>query len=84
MKSVNVATLKNRISEFLGKVEAGEELVVTSHNHPIARVVPYRTAAKLDIQPPRHPVSGLKKLRGVLPRKPVDPTTVLLEDRRRR
>ncbi|MCG3148159.1 MAG: hypothetical protein PCFJNLEI_01601 [Verrucomicrobiae bacterium] len=84
MKSVKVATLKSQLSEYLGKVEAGAEFVITSHNHPIARVVPYRPPAKLEIQLPMHPMRGLKSLRGVQPRKPIDPVALLLEERDRR
>ncbi len=84
MKLVNVATLKSRISEYLGAVEKGEELVVTSHNHPIARVIPYSASSKLKLRPPKLPIGRLKKLRGVQPAKPVDPVALLAEERRRR
>jgi len=65
-------------------VDKGEELVVTSHNHPIARIIPYSASSKLKLQPPRLPISRLKKLRGVKPAKPVDPVAFLIEERHRR
>jgi prevent-host-death family protein len=40
MKTANVAELKNRLSEFLAYVEAGEEVEICKRNIPIARVVP--------------------------------------------
>jgi prevent-host-death family protein len=40
MKSVNVAALKNRLSFYLTKVKAGEEIVVRDRNTPVARLVP--------------------------------------------
>lgn len=38
---VGVRELKARLSEFLGRVEAGESLVVTDRGRPVARVVPF-------------------------------------------
>ena len=40
MKTANIAELKNRLSEFLAYVEAGEEIEIRKRNVPIARVVP--------------------------------------------
>jgi len=37
---VAVRELKDRLSELLRKAEAGEEIVVTSHGRPIARILP--------------------------------------------
>jgi prevent-host-death family protein len=38
--SVNIATLKNGLSEFLGKVQAGDSILVCSRNKPVARITP--------------------------------------------
>jgi len=43
MKIANIAELKNRLSEFLGYVERGEEVEVRKRNLPIARLVPLET-----------------------------------------
>jgi prevent-host-death family protein len=40
VRSVNIATLKNRLSVYLKAVREGEELVVRDRNRPIARIVP--------------------------------------------
>ncbi len=37
---VAVRELKDHLSEYLNRVSAGEELVVTSHGKPIARLAP--------------------------------------------
>jgi prevent-host-death family protein len=42
MKIANVADLKNRLSEYLARVEKGEEIEVRKRNTPIARLVPIR------------------------------------------
>jgi len=49
MRHVKVTELRSHLPEYLGQVQAGEELVVTSHGKPIARILPSvdrREAAK--------------------------------------
>lgn len=36
---VSVREFKSHLSGYLARAQAGEELVVTSHNHPVARVL---------------------------------------------
>lgn len=66
---VAVRDLKNHLSEYLRQVEAGESIVVTSHNRPVAMLSPVLTdtsepvseeeaIAKLDSMP------WIKKSRG--------------------
>jgi prevent-host-death family protein len=40
MKVAGVAELKARLSVFLSRVKAGEEVLVTERNVPVARLVP--------------------------------------------
>lgn len=40
MKAVNVAELESRLSLYLDEVKAGEEIVVSESDQPIARIVP--------------------------------------------
>jgi prevent-host-death family protein len=40
MKTAAVSELKASLSEYLGKVKAGEEVIVTDRGRPIARIVP--------------------------------------------
>ncbi|HKZ81097.1 MAG TPA: type II toxin-antitoxin system prevent-host-death family antitoxin [Pyrinomonadaceae bacterium] len=40
MKSVNIAELKNRLSSYLNRVKAGEEIVIRDRDRPVARIVP--------------------------------------------
>ena len=40
MKSVAVSKLKASLSEYLLKVKAGEEVIVTDRGKPIAKIVP--------------------------------------------
>jgi len=46
---VAVRELKNRFSEYLKYVQAGEEIIVTSHGNPVARLT--RLAPNLQLRP---------------------------------
>jgi prevent-host-death family protein len=37
---VSVREIKNRLSEYLRRVQAGEEVVITSRGRPVARLAP--------------------------------------------
>jgi len=83
MKKVNVAMLKENLSSYLHEVQAGKEIVVTSHQRPVARVVAYDQDDLVLLQATR-PVRDLMKIKGV--RLPAGPSSLdlLLEDRKRR
>lgn len=83
MNIVNVATLKEKLSYYLGLVKQGEEVVVTSHRHEVARIVP-ATEPTSGTRPPFRPVTELRRLKGVRPRPPISAVDTLLDDRRRR
>jgi len=84
MRSVSVAELKSKLSQYLAAVKKGKELVITSHQHPIARIVPIEDQAANDLQiiPAKKPASSLKKIKGLDLK--VDLLAELLADRRRR
>jgi prevent-host-death family protein len=83
MQCVSVATLKNNLSRYLAAAKNGKEIVVTSHRHPIARIVPAEKRREdLEIIPAKKPLSSLKKVKGI--KLSFDPVEFLLEDRRRR
>lgn len=44
---MGIAELKAQLSETLARVKAGEEITVTEHGRPIARIVPLRAGAPL-------------------------------------
>lgn len=45
MKHISVADAKNRFSELLARVEAGEEIAVTRHGKPVVRLVAIQAQA---------------------------------------
>jgi len=44
MKTVNIGTLKNKLSSYLQDVRNGEEVIVQDRKKPIARILPFRAA----------------------------------------
>jgi prevent-host-death family protein len=83
MNTVNVATLKDKLSYYLGLVKKGQQVVVTSHRHPVARILP-SDAPTAGILEPIRPVKDLLKIKGVKRRRSVSAVETLLSDRRRR
>jgi prevent-host-death family protein len=41
MRSTNIADLRNRLTQYLKEVRAGEEIVVRDRQRPIAKIVPF-------------------------------------------
>ncbi len=39
---VGVRELKNRLSEYLRRVKAGETLIITAHGEPVGQILPIR------------------------------------------
>jgi len=64
-------------------VKKGQEVVVTSHRHPVARILP-SDAPTVRILEPTRPVKDLLKIKGVKRRRSVSAVETLLSDRRRR
>jgi prevent-host-death family protein len=56
MRTAAVARLKAQLSRYLARVKAGEEILVTERNVPVARIVPVGPLAGGD--------EGLRKLEG--------------------
>lgn len=83
MTTVNVATLKEKLSHYLARVQKGEEITVTSHRHPVARLMP-TDAPREHIIPATRPVKDLLKIKGVKCRGSVSAVEMLIADRRRR
>ena len=45
MDTVSISVLKAKLSEYIGRVRAGQEVVVTDRGVPVARLVPHRPSA---------------------------------------
>jgi prevent-host-death family protein len=60
MVTVTLVEAKAHLSELLDKVEAGEQVVITRHGRPVARLSPERE--------PKKPIRSLAKFRARMPR----------------
>jgi prevent-host-death family protein len=67
MRSTNIADLRNRLTQYLQEVRAGEEIVVRDRQRPIAKIVPF-TVDDDDADDAALVASGLmRKGSGMLP-----------------
>ena len=75
MRSVSLAEATARLSELLGTVAGGAELVITRHGQPVARLSP--------VTPPKKPLQ-LKELAALRQRLPAwgKPSRDILRDLR--
>lgn len=46
---VSVRELKSHLSQYLKRVRAGEDVVITSHRHPVARLLPFPDSGRDDV-----------------------------------
>ena len=61
MHAMSLAQAKAHLSELINTVELGEEVVITRHGRPVARVLPAAPAKKV------MPLQRLAKLRRQVP-----------------
>ncbi len=60
MRTTNIADLRNRLTQYLQEVRAGEEIVVRDRQRPIAKIVPF-TVDDDDVDDAALVVSGLMR-----------------------
>ena len=85
MKTAAVSELKSHLSEYLSRVKAGSEILITDHGKPVARLVPLSRSKNLKESLIKMEKQGLIKLgAGKLPKeywamtKPEDPKGLVL------
>ena len=61
MSTVTAFEAKTRFGELLDRVAKGEEVVVTRHDKPVARIVPEGVPRLAEV---REAVAGIRELRG--------------------
>ena len=60
---VSIGNLKNKLSAYLKKVKTGNELIVTEHNHPVAKIIPFESHSdELRIVPSKFSPSAIMKI----------------------
>jgi prevent-host-death family protein len=82
MKTAKVAELKAKLSAYLAEVRRGGSVIVYDRNTPIARLIPFQEEQDdLVIVDASAPVSALKAIKGVRPRRRIDVDRILRESR---
>lgn len=65
MKSFAVFEAKNRFSELLATVERGEEITITRHGAPVARLVAISASAQPSPEQSQRVAGAIKRLRAL-------------------
>ena len=60
MESIGLFEAKTHLSELIARAERGEEVVITRHNKPVARLVPMGRAPGEDLQRQCSALEGLQ------------------------
>jgi prevent-host-death family protein len=60
MLHVNLANAKSRLSELVDRVEKGEEIVITRHGRPVARLSA--------LERPKKPIPSMAEFRARMPK----------------
>jgi|GEM_PF-487263 len=85
MLRVQIAQLKDHLSEHLRAVEGGAEIEVTDRDRPIARIVPLPNGpSRIRIIPARRKFEQIKNRKYPAGKWKIDPVDLLLEERGRR
>lgn len=83
MTTVNTATLKQKLSHYLGLARQGKDVLITSHRRVIARILAEDgVTGRLPLIPPTRPASELKDIGGF--GLDADPVKQLMQERRKR
>ena len=60
MESIGLFEAKTHLSELIARAERGEEVVITRHNKPVAKLVPIGRAPEADAQRQRAALDALQ------------------------
>jgi antitoxin (DNA-binding transcriptional repressor) of toxin-antitoxin stability system len=80
METINISTLKAKISSSLKRVREGNTIVVLDRDIPVAEIKPYKKEPEISYRKPKtrfHIPAGRIKVK-------VDPLVFLMEDRHNR
>ena len=77
MASVTAFEAKTRFGKLLQRVARGEEVVITKHDKPVARLVP---EGRANLESVRRAVSGLRDLRNKIGQRTGDKSRLTFEE----
>ena len=75
--SITALEAKTRFGQLLDRVSRGEEVLVTRHNKPVARIVPAGRPARAEV---RAAAEGLRELRRAIAKRRRDQPALTAED----
>ena len=81
MRTIKIAALKNDLSKTLRAVEAGESILVTDRDRPIAMLSPVEDDEGVEITPRKKPFSSVRSKRFPPTKRPIDSLALLLAER---
>jgi prevent-host-death family protein len=61
MESIGLFEAKTHLSALLERVSRGEEIAITKHGHPVARLVPMERRSKRDPKQVAEAIRALRK-----------------------
>jgi prevent-host-death family protein len=84
--TANIALFKAQLAKYIRLVKAGDEIVLTDREKPVARVIPFRAKEpfKLETRKPLDPSNtplGMLNYPTIPLASSVDPVRMLIEDR---
>jgi prevent-host-death family protein len=53
---------KTHLSELVARVESGDEVVITRHNKPVAKIVPYESVRPIDVRRRKQALARLQAM----------------------
>ena len=68
MESIGLFEAKTHLSELIARAERGEEVIITRHNKPVAKLVPVHGQPPFDREKRRQAIEDLLRLRDDLSR----------------
>ena len=68
MESIGLFEAKTHLSELIARAERGEEVIITRHNKPVAKLVPVHGQPPFDRDKRRQAIEDLSRLRDELSR----------------
>ena len=61
-QTIGLFEAKTHLSELVARAEAGDDVVITRHNKPVARIVPYAAVQPIDV---KRRLAALKRMQAV-------------------
>jgi len=61
-QTIGLFEAKTHLSELVARAEQGDEVIITRHNKPVAKIVPMQESAPFDAERRRRAIAALQKI----------------------